>query len=321
MNGKFFEVLIAAAVVLTATDWGFNVLQDKGASNTYYSPDELLTGQAGSTSSLGTNSVGSHSNSFLTFKEEQNILNTIINLEESQSSSRRLIVNQNYFAYPLFSQSSDETNNGHQDVDRSSRSQELSFNAQDGGSTVESTLSSTWPPSPSSPIDDGELFGAVGYAPLSDNQYFDIESFLNADFPSDFATENELGGLFASTSISRQTSITSEQTEALDQLAQFLSASIESPNSPEFSPKHGPKFPKQFRSVEDVGGEAGISEIQQPTKSYVKRTSTKHGTRINEIDTLLKDGEDITSKPKGKGMISFIILVIRKLTSVMRAFV
>ena len=303
MNVKFFEVLLAAAVALTATDWGFKGFQDKALSNTYYSPDELLTGQAGSTNSFGRNSSGNDSNSFLTFKEEQNILNTIIHLEESQRSPGRLLVNQNYFAYPLFSQSSGETNDVHQDVNRSSRPQELSFDAQDGGSTVESTLSSTWPPSPSSPIDDGELFGAVGYAPLSDNQYFDIESFLNADFPSDFNTDNEIGSLFGSTSITRQTSISSEQSESLDQLAQFLSASIESPNSPQFSPKRGPKFPIQFRSEEYAEG--GISEVHQPTK-HIKGTSTKDGTaKINEMKTLLKDDEDVASKPKGKGMMSF----------------
>ena len=317
MNGKFFEVLLAAAIALSATDWGFKGLQDIGPTNTHYSPDELLNGHAEGTGNFGTN-AGDHNNSFLTLKEEQNILNTIINLEESQRPSEVVAVNQNYFAYPLFSENSGETSHGdNQGIDRSSQLQELPFNSQDGGSPNAVRPSSPWPPSPSSPIDDGELFGAVGYAPLSDNQYFDIESFLNADFPSDFATESAISSLFDSPTVTRQTSITSQQSETIDQLAQFLGAAIDSPSTPDFSPKQGPKFPAEFTSVKNTEVRGGILEVGGTASSYVKGTSTfDSSSRISEMEQLLRDSGSTAAKVKRKGEISYgFILLSQKQTA------
>ena len=306
MNGKFFEVLLAAAVVLTATDWAFKGLQDIGPSYLYYNPNELLSDEATSSRSVRTNAPENQDASFFN-KEEQNILNTIINLEESQMSSRTVAESQNYFAYPLFSQNSEETRSGSHNVHQDSGLQELPFDIQGGVSPGAARPSSSWPPSPSSPIDDGELFGAVGYAPLSDNQYFDIESFLNADFPSELATESAIGSLFSSPSLGRSTSVTSEQTEAIDQIAELLSASIDSPSSPEFSSKRGPSFPKQFTSVKGAVDEEG------PTHSFLK-TPMVHGTStIDEYERLLQNDEEVPDvKSRRKGMFSLNCIDICK---------
>ena len=305
MNGKFFEVLLAAAVILTATDWAFKELQDIGPSNIYYNPNDLLSDEATSSRSVGANAPEDHDVPIFN-KEEQSILNAIINLEESQISSR-VALNQNYFAYPLFSQNSDEASSGDHNLHQDSSLQELPFDLQDGVSPGAARPSSPWPPSPSSPIDDGELFGAVGYAPLSDNQYFDIESFLNADFPSELTTESAIGSLFSSPSLGRSTSVTSEQTEAIEQIAELLGASIDSPKSPEFSSKRGPNFPKQFSSVKGAVGKGG------PTHSFLKSPMVHGTSTIDEYERSLQNDEEVPDvRSKRKGMVRLHCLVICK---------
>ena len=309
MTVKFLEVLLAAAVALSVTDWGFKDIHDTTSINTQFRPDELINDQQDTTNNYGASSSGQDSSAYTFTKEEHNILNAIINFEESQIPAARFLPNTNLLAYPLFSQESDESNYSDDIFNRNAALQQT-HNTQDGGSPSAGRASS-WPPSPPSPIDDGELFGAVGYAPLSDNQYFDIESFLNADFPSDIATDNAISSLFASPSVTRQSSINSEHAETIDQLAQFLGSAIESPSSPEFIPKSGPKFPAQFlpslgenaeveEATGDVGGDPSISFSKEVPQSL------DGPSRINEIEKLLKSDylETLTTKTKGKGTIN-----------------
>lgn len=300
MNGKFLEVLLATAVALSASNWGFKELQDFN-QYTSYRPDELLSGQETNASNLrGT--FSRQNLSFSTFKDDQNILDTIIHLEESQRCLTAIVSPPytNYFAYPLISNSESQPSYAIDDLSPESPRHET-LNSQVGSTEV--ARPSLWPLAPPSPIDDGGLFGAIGYAPLSDNQYFDIESFLNADFPTDVATDNAIDELFGSVAISRQSSVSSEQNESIDQLAQFLGASLETPTSPETIPKRGPKFPSQLLSNSKQSLET-VSEADKAGHSFVKEISmpVNPTVKIGDIQKQLKDDYFAASliNPKGK---------------------
>lgn len=279
MNGKFFEVLLAAAVLLSASDWSFKGFEDVYQSNAY-NPEELPNRQVGNTNRYV--SSGNH----LSLKEENDILNTIINLEEEPGTTR-IAGNTNFLAYPLLNNHTDDS----------------SYNDENFNPDPQADIArpSSWLPSPPSPIDDGGLFGAIGYAPLSDNQYFDIESFLSAEFPSDIETDDAINDLFGTASATTQTSIrsTSGPSETIDELAEFLGKSIESPTSPEYIPKTGPRFLSNL-----LHASREISESAKNVGDSSELTEGKSAkSKISETGKLLKDDYlvDKTFNLKGKG--------------------
>lgn len=314
MKGQLLEALFYTAIALSVTEWGFKGNPDNSLSNTY-NPSDLLNGQADIPIDAASQNQPLATT---TFKEEQNILNTIINWEESQRIRYRQ--NNNFFAYPLISQSSDGQS---YDSDSGSYSHSPEFPVQQPQPVEGYGASPPWTLNPPSPIDDGELFGAVGYTPLSSNQYFDIESFLTADFPVESPRSanpldslSEDGYLGAATAASprwmekRINSVTSEQSETLEDLAEFLESSIQTKD--EFNPKKtkfqdfnkypNPDIPIEIPQTFDdiyLGGQRSFYE-----KSGAASKVASDASKISEIglNDLLKDdyyGSATTSKSKG----------------------
>lgn len=320
MKGQLLEALFYTAIALSVTEWGFKGNPDNSLSNTY-NPSDLLNGQADFPIDATSQNQPLATT---TFKEEQNILNTIINWEESQRRIRYR-QNNNFFAYPLVSQSSDG-----QSYDSDSGSYSPEFPVQQQEAVEGYGASPPWTLNPPSPIDDGELFGAVGYTPLSSNQYFDIESFLTADFPPESPSArgsadpldslSQDGYLGAATASSprwmekRINSVTSEQSETLEDLAEFLESSIQTKD--EFNPKKAkfhdfnnkypnPDIPVEIPQTFDdiyLGGQRSFYDKPTAASKVASDASKISDIGLND---LLKDDYygSSTSKSKGTGMV------------------
>ena len=322
MKGQLLEALFYTAIALSVTEWGFKGNPDNSLSNTY-NPSDLLNGEA----DIPIDATSQNQPlATATFKEEQNILNTIINWEESQRIIRYR-QNNNFFAYPLVSQSSDG-----QSYDSDSGSYSPEFPVQQQQAVEGYGASPPWTLNPPSPIDDGELFGAVGYTPLSSNQYFDIESFLTADFPVESPSGNganpldslsQDGYLGAATASSprwmekRINSVTSEQSETLADLAEFLESSIQTKD--EFNPKKAKfqdfnKYPNPDIPVE-IPQTFDDIYLDGPRSFYEKSGGASKvasdASKISDIglNDLLKDDYygSATSKSKGTGGVFMVL--------------
>ena len=228
MKWKFVEALLHLAVALSFTDWNYRNEFDNSFAGTYI-PNDISLGSA----NIPDSRVGPHSQ---TAKEEANIIDSIINWEETQRFSG-FGRNTDFLAFPIVSQNS-AISLEHIDSDPSSRSSLCSQqvgaispgNAAGSTSSSEGLLSpeTLWPQSPGSSLDDGELFGAVGYTPQSSTQYFDIESFLNANVSSPTLGSHSYFDSVTGPNWVDQPLLpaSSVKSETVEELAQFLKDSL-----------------------------------------------------------------------------------------------
>ena len=112
MKWKFVEALLHLAVALSFTDWNYRNEFDNSFAGTYI-PNDISLGSA----NIPDSRVGPHSQ---TAKEEANIIDSIINWEETQRFSG-FGRNTDFLAFPIVSQNS-ATSLEHIDSDPSSRS-------------------------------------------------------------------------------------------------------------------------------------------------------------------------------------------------------
>ena len=335
MKPKFLEILLAAAIALTATNWS---LKDEALSNTYHRPDDLLEGQIYTGNSFST--IYPHRElPSLTLKEEQTIIDTIINLEETQQQRAAVRPITNFFAYPLVSQNSDgQSYESDSDNYVPSVPENVGMTQEGLGSPLPGRPGSThsWPTSPPSPIDDGGLFGAIGYAPWSNNQYFDIETFLNADLApeivdQDFSNLSQDGFFFGAVTDSSSwadkgsESATVQQSESLDELSKFLEDSIESPGSPDLSKKDVASF-NNMRKLMPGHQTLSSQSLDKALGSYHEKQIIRQGndienTGIGQIDKVLGhnfDDTSLSSSPslKGKGGYFYLLFSVCRLKAI-----
>ncbi len=238
MKFQFVEALLSIAVALSLFDWSNRNDHDGRSLGTTYLPTSILQGRVEDRSSIVRPTIGTST------KEDETIIDSIINWEENQRLGR-FRQNTNLYAYPIVSQNPVIQNYDAQLSPYSSSSSQIG--GADGPNadsdrlpspaSQPSSASSQWPSSPGSSFDDGELFGAVGDTPQNSAQYFDIDSFLDGSFSSP-STTNTLSPFEGTDTreISSPNWLIDESSmpqESVDDLAQFLQASIESPDADE----------------------------------------------------------------------------------------
>eukprot|EP00794_Sanderia_malayensis_P003717 gene3717-4237_t len=309
MNFKFVTGLLNIAVALSLFDWKNNNEQELQSFGTFLPPVNVLQGQTGRDSHRMSNLRPS--------KENESVIDSIINWEESQRSNRYNRDNVSLVAYPILSQ---QNSPFHHDFDTQSSGASLNLRPNlevaNLPTSVEEPVSpgDAWiPSSPSSSFEDGELFGAVGYTPQDSTDYFDIESFLNnVSFPSPSSSslsssasfeDAANGGVFPPPNW-----INGSPSESLEELAEFLQASIASPESggsPDFMQEESftPPVPNQssYQNFMQESLHELYKESKQGLASAFSDIAFEEDKKMSNIEAVFGDEFHHTSSSKGKG--------------------